>query len=221
MSASISIAGGLVILFEGLDGVGKTTQLGLAAEALKVQGYRVTTSRNLGGTPIGEALRTVVLSDVERSAMTDLYISVAIQTALAEDLQRKRQTGQIVLVDRGPLSMAAYHIYGNGADADVGWRYVAAGMSSFRPELVLLFEAPVETALGRARQHSAKADYYESQPLAYFERVSQGYAAAAQRYPVTKLDARPSIETIHTSVMELISEAIAAKQSAEPRRKRL
>jgi dTMP kinase len=205
---------GLLIVFEGIDGVGKTTQLELAKEALLKEGLAVETSRNLGGTPIGEALREAMLSPHPRPETTNLYLSVAIQEALIEATEHRRQGGSVILMDRGPLSLAAYEIYGSGLSETLGWPHVDNGMKRLRPELTIIYTADVKTALGRARTKSGGADYFESKPLDYFERVAAGYASAAGRYPAQTfmVEADRSIEVIHQETMRLIRHILQAKR---------
>src|ERR1700722_19360970 len=94
------IPGGLIVVLEGIDGVGKTTQILLAKDLLIKRGWPVYITRNLGGTPIGEELRKVMLDSLERPATTNLYLSVAIQEALAEALEIERAQGKLILMDR-------------------------------------------------------------------------------------------------------------------------
>src|ERR1700679_687500 len=115
------ISGGLLIMFEGIDGVGKTTQLNMVKEALGQQNWLISTARSPGGTPIGEDLRSVMLESHPRPPMTDLYIAAAIQEALIARTDEERADGPIMLHDRGPLSIAAYQIYGSGVDSAIGW----------------------------------------------------------------------------------------------------
>src|SRR4051794_4239442 len=96
-----TIDGGLVIIFEGIDGVGKTTQLNLVREELEAEGWAVYGTRNLGGTPIGEELRKTLLSSLERPETTNVYISAAIQEALVAAINGQREAGKIILLDRG------------------------------------------------------------------------------------------------------------------------
>ncbi len=204
---------GLIVVFEGIDGTGKTTQLNLAKEALTAEGWPVQATRNLGGTPIGEELRKVMLSNIERPSTTNLYISVAIQEALAEALALERQKAGIILLDRGPLSLAAYEVYGGGLDETLGWQHVEAGLAKLRPELTIIYAADVGRALRRLRDKPGQADYFESQAPDYFEKVDRGYQAAAQRYPdsVVTIDANQSIEAVHEQTMTAISQALAKK----------
>jgi dTMP kinase len=202
---------GLVIMFEGIDGTGKTTQLSLVQKALEQAGWPVLSTRNLGGTPIGEALREVILSPVERPPMTDFYTSLAIQEPLLNMIDAARKEGKIILMDRGPLSLAAYQVYGSDILEVDGWHYVASGMERLQPEAVILYDiAVIETALGR--KHSEKPDYFESKSQNYFQRVAKGYHIAAQRYPVvTTIDADQSIDAVQEQTMAVIIQLLKPK----------
>lgn len=200
---------GLVFIFEGIDGVGKTTQLKLVQEALEKAGWPVLATRNLGGTPIGEALSNVIMSMLERPPLTDFYISLAIQEPLLDVIDAAREEGKIILMDRSPLSLAAYQIYGTGVDESIGWHHVQAGMDRLKPEAIILYETDTKTALERGRKRSDKADYFESKPLDYFQRVSEGYHKAAERFQgVTTIDAGRSIEAVQEQTMAAISKLL-------------
>jgi len=210
------IDGGLIVIFEGIDGVGKTTQVLLAKDVLLKQGWPVYITRNLGGTPIGEELRKVMLAPIERPALTNLYLSVAIQEALLGAIEAERAQGKLIFMDRGPLSLAAYEIYGSNLNETLGWQHVDAGMQQLKPELTIIYKADVAAALDRAHRKSRKADYFESQPQGYFERVTEGYDAAAKRYPyeTITIDADQPIETVHAQTMQAIQEALDKKFKA-------
>jgi dTMP kinase len=205
---------GLLVIFEGIDGSGKSTQAKLAHEQLAQEGWTsLTTSRNLGGTPIGEELRKVILSPLERPASTNLYISAAIQEALVEKIQAERAGGQFILMDRGPLSLAAYEIYGSGLDGARGWPVVDSGMRQLQPELTIIYMADVKASLERAHKVKPQADYFESKPQSYFEKVSEGYQAAAERYQDATIiiDADQSVEVVHEQTMQAIYRVLGQK----------
>lgn len=203
-----TIDNGCLIIFEGSDGVGKTTQLNLAAEKLQSDGWQVETLRNLGGSPMGEALRTIALSDVERLPETDLYISVAIQTELTAVIKAARQRGSIILLDRGPLSFYAYQVNGSGADPELGKHYADKAIADCQPELILLFQADISQALERAKLVSGKADYFESKPLEFFERVSQGLEETGDWYNARRINATASIDHVHAEVNSYIAKLL-------------
>lgn len=210
--------GGFLIIFDGIDGVGKTTQLKLAQQKLEAAGWPVSATRNLGGSPIGEALREVLLQPIERPPATDLYVSVAIQEALIPALAAERQAGKLVLMDRGPLSLAAYQIYGSGVDEANGWSYVAKGMSALRPDLVITYQCDTKTAVERARKHSQHADYFESKSLEYFERVAHGFQVAAEHYPIQVINADQSIEAVQAETWRIIEHALQLNNASHTTR---
>ncbi len=200
---------GLVIMFEGIDGTGKTTQLNLAKEALEKAGWPVLATRNLGGTPIGEALRDVIMSPLERPPMTDFYTSLAIQEPLLDLIDTARSQGKIILMDRGPLSLAAYQIYGAGVDESIGWQHVGNGMDRIKPDAVILYDMDPGPALERNRKHPEKASYFESKPPEYFQKVAEGFRAAGTRYSVTAIDAAQSIDDVQMQTLAAISGLLA------------
>jgi dTMP kinase len=207
------IPDGLLIVFEGIDGAGKTTQLELVRNTLEAEGWPVYVTRNLGGTPIGEELRKVIKSKLERPTATNLYISVAIQEALTEVIESVRQAGKLILMDRGPMSLAAYEIYGGELGEALGWQHVDAGMEELKPELNIIYKIDVETALRRAHEKAAAADYFESKPADYFDRVATGYEAAAGRYASTTviIDAGQPVETVQSETIEAVRQALSKK----------
>jgi dTMP kinase len=207
------ISGGLIVVFEGIDGVGKTTQLLLAKDVLLADGWPVYITRNLGGTPIGEELRKVMLAPIERPTTTNLYLSVAIQEALVGAIEAERANGKLIFMDRGPLSLAAYEIYGGGLNETLGWQHVDAGMQQIRPELTIIYTADIKTALRRAHRKVRKADYFESKPPGFFERVAKGYTAAASRYPyeTVTIDAGQPVEAVHAQTTRAIQQALDKK----------
>lgn len=196
-------------MFEGIDGAGKTTQLELVQEALEADGWPVFTTRNMGGTPIGEALRKVILSDLERPPLTDFYASLAIQEPLIAVINQARKDGKVILMDRGPLSLAAYQIYGGGIDAALGWRHVESGMERIKPDGIILYDIDPGAALARVRNPSKQSDYFESKPLDYFQNVADGFKEAAGRYGgVATIDAAQPIAEVHERTMAVVEDLL-------------
>lgn len=208
--AQKTVPGGLVIFFEGIDGVGKTTQLEAAAESLRDDGWLVQTTRGHGGTPFGEELRKVSFMPIERAADTNLFLSMAIHNELGEQVKKWRKQGAVTLIDRGPLSMAAYQIYGDGCDRQLGWREVTFDIARFQPELMILYTATLEVALQRAKDRNTKTDYFESKPKGYFEKVEAGFTESAKRFEATTIDANQSIDDVRSDTLTTIRTVLAA-----------
>lgn len=215
MSADLKqVPGGLVVFFEGIDGVGKTTQLELAAESLRSDGWAVETTRGHGGTEFGELLRAASLSDAPRPVSSDFYLSRAIHEALLPEVDKLRDEGTIVLIDRGPLSMAGYQMYGDGLDFEAGWSAITSELKAFSPELNIVYTAAVSVAKQRALKRSGdKADYFESKPEGFFDAAQQGYMDAAERFGGMIIDAEQSIEAVHAQTMDVITDTLTAKQN--------
>lgn len=202
---------GLLIMFDGPDGVGKSTQLTLAKNALERAGIVTHTSRLNGGTPIGEALRAISLNPtLKRCAIIDLHILLAMYYALANDLKERIDSGTICLVDRSPLSLIAYQVFGSGLNMEEGEKAAHDAVNLFKPDLIICYDAPEPILLKhrKKRDHSKKADYFENQPVEYMERVIRGYHEAYQMFEVKVVNAGRDKSSIHHDTMGLINAAI-------------
>ena len=188
---------GRLIMFDGPDGVGKTTQLNLVANALTAEGYEIYLTKTHGGTPIGEALREV---------------SLAMHAQLSQLIEDKRERGIIVLVDRSPLSNVAYQAYGSGLDIDFSMGIIDIDMQLFKPDCIIVYDAPIAITKGRmmARnlKNKAKKEYFESKSNEYFERVAEGYRAAAAHFGATVIEAVASIDSIHKETMKVVNKCL-------------
>ncbi len=203
---------GHVIAIDGPDGVGKTTQVSLLAEYLRQKGRIVHTTRHSGGTLIGEGLRKVSLSDVPRPTETDLYISLAMGVALAEDVNKRREMGEIIIIDRSPLAIIAYQGYG-GQLEDKQKTFEAAEMllKAYKLDKLIFLNAP-QSVLNQRRHSRGTSDYFEQKNIAYHERVRRGYDAGLAflkkhseiGLEVATIDASPDIANIHEQILHSI-----------------
>lgn len=201
-------------MFDGPDGVGKTEQIAMAQAALVKLGYDVYVTRSHGGTPIGESLRAVSLSDMPRTAETDLYLSRAIQAELAHDLKNRRVNNTICLVDRSPLSMWSYQVKGSGVSGDLGMSVIRDGLKALSPDLLIVYTAPVSVLRTRMKaRNKQKSDYFESKPDDYFERVIVGYEEASELFGAVAINAEGTREEMHQKTMEVISHKIIDSQT--------
>lgn len=163
----------MFIVFEGLDGSGKTTQINLLANKLKQHGYNVTVTRDPGGTDTGDKIRQMLLHD-DMSPMTQLLLFAAsraelVHTVIIPALRR----GEVVLCDRFTDSTVAYQGYGHGLDMN----YIRQlnDMSTFGliPDLTIYLDIPIEECM---RRKSLMAnDKLDSLDEAFYERVKSGY----------------------------------------------
>jgi dTMP kinase len=211
-----SLRRGAVICLDGPDGVGKTTEIRLLADELQSQGFSVETIRLYGGSPIGEMLREVAFSPLPRPARSDLHLALAIYYALAPKLNEMRQAGKVVLVDRSPLSIIAYQVYGDGLNADEGYAACGEAMRLIAPDLTLLLLAPLGILTERhSKRHGVEnSNYFENQPPEYHERVLAGYNKASLTYAAKIIEASSSADDVHAKTLkqvELLLDALSDK----------
>jgi len=174
---------GLFISFEGIDGAGKSTHIGALAEAFKAQGRAVTMTREPGGTPLAETLRTLVLNDPMDPLTEALLMFAARRDHLACVILPALARGDVVLCDRFTDATFAYQGGGRGFDETVLSQLetmvqgTAAPVSGrlIQPELTVWFDLAPEEAAKRLAG-ARVPDKFESQPVEFFRRVADGYA---------------------------------------------
>ncbi len=174
---------GLFISFEGIDGAGKSTHIDGLAAAFKAQGRQVTLTREPGGTPLAEKLREMVLHDAMDSLTEALLIFAARRDHLHNVIEPAMARGDVVLCDRFTDATFAYQGSGRGFDLAVLQQlesWVQATPNGLRqPDVTVWFE--LDPAIAAVRLAGARVpDRFEAQPVAFFQKVSDGYAARAQ-----------------------------------------
>lgn len=199
---------GQFITFEGTEGVGKSTQLATAAKTLKRLGVDYIVTREPGGTPMAEAIRELLLAPREEPVndMTELLLMFAaraqhLHTRILPDLKE----GRWVLCDRFTDATFAYQGGGRGVPAARIAQLESMVQGDFRPDQVILLDAPVETGMTRARDRG-ELDRFEQEAVAFFERIRQTYlkraAADPARYHI--VDAAQPLEAVSEDVTRLI-----------------
>ena len=196
---------GSFITLEGVDGAGKSTHLGFIADWLRDHGKQVILTREPGGTPLGEELRTLLLNR-DMDADTELLLMFAARQAhLAELVWPQLARGAWVVSDRFTDASYAYQCGGRGIDAArlaVLEQWVQRG---FQPTLTLLFDVPAEVAESR-RSAARVADRFEREADSFFNRVRQAYLQRARAEPqrIRVVDASQSIAAIQTELARLL-----------------
>jgi dTMP kinase len=179
---------GLFISFEGIDGAGKSTHISALAQAFKAQGRAVTLTREPGGTPLAEKLRSLVLQDAMDPLTEALLMFAARRDHLDCVILPALARGDVVLCDRFTDATFAYQGGGRGFDeAVLGQleRMVQTSPSQpalVQPALTVWFDLSPEEAAKRLAG-ARVPDKFESQPLAFFQRVADGYARRLKAEP--------------------------------------
>ncbi len=216
----MSGVGGRLVSFEGIEGCGKSTQIGMLAEYLISQGLTVTVTREPGATRLGLELRKLLLDPVhDPDALTELLLYLAdrrehVRRIIGPALQR----GEIVLVDRYIDSTWAYQGYA-GRDPELGTGLVEElnrrVVGECRPQLTFVLDCPARLGLERARRRNREtgeagiADRFEQRRMAFHERVRQAFLELARREPgrFRVVDAeRPATEIFHDIRREFLAD---------------
>lgn len=176
---------GKFITVEGIEGVGKTTNINFIRQQLEAAGRDVVLTREPGGTPLGEAIRGLLLNP-EYTGMDSTCELQLMFAARAEHLAKvvwpALEKGQWVLCDRFTDATYAYQGGGRGIDIGVIARLEQLVQGDFRPDLTLLLDVPVAVGLARASKRGA-LDRFEQEKVEFFERVRNAYLDMAQRSP--------------------------------------
>lgn len=179
----------MFISFEGIDGAGKSTHIEGLAAAFTAQGRAVTLTREPGGTPLAEKLRVMVLNDAMDPLTEALLIFAARRDHLLQVIEPALARGDVVLCDRFTDATFAYQGSGRGFDVPTlgtleQWVQAtpAAQPDIRQPDLTLWFELSPETAAERLAG-TRVPDRFEAQPVEFFRRVADGYAARADAAP--------------------------------------
>jgi dTMP kinase len=176
----------MFITFEGPDGSGKTSQIGMLAGHLRARGFTVLTTREPGGTAIGDQIRAC-LHDVANTAMaaeTELLLYSASRAQLVQEVIRPSlAAGHVVLCDRFADSSMAYQGYGRGLDREQLALLTAVATGGLKPDLTLLLDIDVERGLARRATNHEEMNRLDLETVAFHNRVRQGYHQLAAQEP--------------------------------------
>jgi len=199
---------GHFIVLEGIDGVGKTTQVSLLAEWLGALEVSHLTVREPGGTPLGESIRELVLSrtELDVSPRSELLLLLAARAALVRDVLRPAlEEGKTIVGDRFALSTLAYQGYGRGIEVDQVRRALDVATDGLQPDLYILLDLPLDEALQRRSAGGNAPDRIEREGDAFRAAVRDGYLALAESEPrVEVISAEGSPSEVHRRVRGVI-----------------
>ena len=176
---------GRFITFEGIEGAGKSTQISYLAEHLRNAGHDVVTTREPGGTSYAEQIRELVLAPCEEvvAPMTELLLIFAARAQhLARLIEPALADGTWVLCDRFTDASFAYQAGGRALGTEAVATLEELVLGELRPDLVLLFDLPVDVGLKRAAARGA-ADRFEAEKAEFFERVRTAYLRRSDEFP--------------------------------------
>jgi dTMP kinase len=196
----------VLITFEGVEGSGKTTQMARLGRWLKKQGYRVETTAEPDGTPLGAAIRRLFEHQGVRPLTEAFLFLAARQQHVAEKIGPWLRRGTVVLSDRYTDATVAYQGYGRGVDRDLIRELNVRATGGLLPDLTLLFD--LDPSEGFRRIGRRRLDRFEREALAFHRRVRRGYLeihrAEPKRVRIVRA-ARPP-EVVATEVEAIVGE---------------
>ena len=198
----------MFISFEGTEGVGKTTLIRSIYENFIAQGKDVILTREPGGTPMAEQIRSLLLAVNHEEVMahdTELLLMYAARAQhLSQVILPALEAGKIVLCDRFSDASFAYQCAGRGL-SETKLQVLNTHFVARMPDITFWLEAPIELGMNRARERGA-LDRFEQEKVTFFEKVRAGYETSWQRHPERnkRLDATQTPEQVFEQALSYL-----------------
>jgi dTMP kinase len=187
--------------FDGLDGVGKSTQMDLFCGWLGQRGHEVEQCHDPGSTPLGEQIRGILLGHrVKISRTAEMLLFMAARAQLVDEVIRPAlAAGKTVVSDRYLLANVVYQGHAGGLQVDAVWRIGQTATGGLMPDLVFVLDMPPHSAAARIDR---QRDRMESQGAEYDRRLRQGYLTEAAKDPdrIIVIDAARDIAAIQADI---------------------
>jgi dTMP kinase len=200
---------GRFFVFDGIDGCGKSTQIQRVAQRLSGEGYDVVVTREPGGTPIAEKIRSIILSpdNQEMAPVCELLLYGAARGQhVREKIIPALERGAVVLCDRFALATFAYQGFGRSIPLALLEQINEIATNGCRPDCTFVFDLPVTVALERLAAMSKAPDRLEQESIEFFENVAGGFRTLAAKDPahIVVLDAEQSADALAETVYRRI-----------------
>lgn len=208
---------GKFIVIEGLEGAGKTTARQVIVDTLRENGITdLVYTREPGGTPLAEKLRTLIKDGIDGETVTDkaeVLMLYAARIQLVDNVIKPALArGQWVIGDRHDLSSQAYQGGGRGIDRQLMASLRDTVLGDFYPDFTLYLDLPPETGLARARSRG-ELDRIEQESLDFFRRTRARYLELAESDPrIVTVDASQSMDNVHQSIRTAVLNWLAQQK---------
>lgn len=196
--------------FDGIDGVGKSTQVTLLAEGLRKRGYEVVICRDPGSTPLGERIRTVLLESTAETPIggrSEMFLYMAARAQLVEEVIRPALgAGKIVIADRYLLANVVYQGHAGGLDPQEIWQVGKIATEGLLPDCVFLLDMVPE---GAGKRMDRPLDRMESRGDEYRERLRAGFLKEAEACgQIHVISADRPIEDVQREIWQIATEKL-------------
>lgn len=195
---------GKFITVEGIEGVGKSTNIEFLSSLIEARGYDLVRTREPGGTPLAERIRTMLLAhgDEVLPDTAELLLFFAARSLNVNNRIRPAiEAGQWVICDRFTDASRAYQGAGRGLDPERIELLADWVLDGLQPDITLLLDAPASVGMGRAERRG-EADRLESEQRSFYERVRDAYLALAEADPerITVIDASADLDSVQRNI---------------------
>lgn len=192
----------MFLSIDGIDGAGKTTQLALFQDWLRERGHQVVACRDPGTTPLGEAIRKILLTvgDLPIHGRSEMLLYMAARSQLVEQIIRPAlEVGQTVVADRYLLANVVYQGHAGGLDVESVWQVGEVATGGLMPDVTIVLDIDPESARSR---FDREPDRVEQRGEEFRERLRRGFLAEASRRPaqIVVVNAERSIEEIQDEI---------------------
>lgn len=197
---------GKFITLEGMDGAGKSTHIPTIIAALEAKGIEVLSTREPGGTKLGESLREILLHQSMHPETEALLMFAARREHIAEVIEPALAKGAYVVSDRFSDASFAYQSGGRGVLASKIMQLEAWVHPELQPDMTILFDVPVETSIARLAG-ARSPDKFEQQSPEFFMRIRNAYLQRAEQAPerFRIVDGNQPIEMVKQSLIQIIA----------------
>ncbi len=203
----------MFITLEGPEGSGKSMQICQLADYIREQGFEVLTTREPGGTFIGDQIREVIMrmENTMMSPRAEILLFCAARAQIVEEVIRPNlEKGLVVISDRYADSTLAYQGYGHGLDLGILKEILRFATGGLQPDLTLLLDVDVEEGLKRRRIGGGEWNRLDAQQIAFHQRVRQGYLKMAAEEPNRwrVVDARQKPDQVQKELCLVVSQSL-------------
>jgi len=200
---------GKFITFEGMDGAGKSTHIAAVVAQIQAQGHEVVSTREPGGTPLGERLRELLLHDAMHSETETLLMFAARREHLDKVILPAMATGAYVVSDRFTDATYAYQCGAKGVAVEKISQLETWVQGDLQPDLTLLFDVPAEVSAQRLA-NAREPDKFERENLDFFNKLRASYLQRAEEHSdrFCVIDANQSLEKVSSLVKVIIEDKL-------------
>lgn len=209
---------GRFIVFEGVEGAGKTTQIRAIADWLKTSlpsGVAIFVTREPGGTALGQGIRKMLLEEESPQIIAELLLYAADRAQHVEEVLKPRlEKGSIILCDRYTDSTVAYQGYGRGIDLDLIAQLNRIATGGLESDLTFWLDVNAAVGLDRVRQRGV-FDRMEQADLCFHQNVQRGFSKLAEAYPqrIIRIDGNRSRDRVQQEIQEILTQRLGLEFS--------